>query len=226
MSRESSNLASLNRKRALRRLARQEYDAYRGHYTAFKADGYEKHQARGRAWTQLRAQFLDAYLELYALEQVSPGYDASPEIRTRSWSRAMGLLGDLRKTPYREHYERFIADGLSKPDAAYRASAVIRSEDPELFARLLAAEIRMWQSVTGDAQEGPPEAVAPEPGTPVPVGADSARASFFEAVKVLKRSAAVASGDPGRDPALLYAVLAERVTELTVSVQAERIPRA
>lgn len=220
MSRTSSDRASLMRKRALRRLARQEYHAYRKHHAVFTAQGYAKDQARGRAWTQLRRQFPDAYLELYALEQVEPGYDTSPQIRARSWQQAMGLLGDLRKTSYREHLRRFLAEGLSNADAAYRASAAIRSQDPELFARLLAAEIRMWQSLSGSV----PEAAEPEPGTPVPVDAATARGNFSAAVRSLERTAARASGEPGRDPALLYAVLAERITDLAASVQKDRIP--
>lgn len=220
MSRTSSDRASLMRKRALRRLARQEYDAYRGHHAGLTARGYAKDQARGRAWTQLRGQFPDAYLELYALEQVGPGYDTSPQVRARSWQQAMGLLGNLRKTSYREHLERLLAEGLSKADAAYRAAAAIRSQDPELFARLLAAQIRMWQSLSG----GAPGAAGPEPGTPVPVDAATARGNFSAAVRTLERAAARASREPGRDPALLYAVLAERITDLAASLQKDRIP--
>jgi hypothetical protein len=215
--RASSDLASLNRKRALRRLARQEYDAYRDLYAALTSEGYVRHQARGRAWTQLRQQFPDAYLELYALEQVGPGHEASPEIRSKSWQRAMALLGDLRKAPYREHYERFLADGLTMPDAAYRATEALRVQDPELFARLLAAEIRMWQSVAGEPGDAAPPASRPDGGT--------ARADFHAACHALEREADVAASEPGRDPALLYATLTERVTELAASIRAGRESR-
>lgn len=201
--RASSDLASLIRKRALRRLARQEYDAYRGLYDGLTAAGFVKHQARGRAWTQLRQRFPDAYLELYALEQVAPGHEVPPEIRSKSWQRAMALLSDLRKAPYRELYGRFRADGLSMPDAAHRASQALRAEDPELFARLLADEIRMWQSVSEE----------------IPAGADAARADFLEAVASLERAAATASRLPACDPATVYAGLAASVRDLAASVQ-------
>lgn len=208
MSRASSDHASRMRKRALRRLARQEYDAYRVHYNSLRASGYENHQARGRAWTLLRHQFLDAYLELYALEQVSPGYDTSPLIRGRAWQRAMGLLGNLRKVPYREHYERFLADGLNMPAAAYQASTVIRAQEPELFARLLAAEIRLWQFASDEATSEPA----------VPAEAASARARFHAAVDALKRTA---DDTPGN----LYTALTEHITDLTASIQRTAAPR-
>jgi hypothetical protein len=207
------------RKRALRRLAREEYDAYRGHYNGLTAGGYDKHQARGRAWTMLRQQFPDAYLGLYALEQVSPGYEASPEVRSKSWGRATALLRELREAPYREHVDKLLARGLARPDATGRALVAIRSEDPELFARLLADEIRLCQFLSGEAGGQPPG-----PGEYAAIAAG--RACFYAAVDALKRAADVSAAGPGRDPAALYGSLAERVAELTASVEAERVPRA
>jgi hypothetical protein len=119
----------------------------------------------------------------------------------------MGQLGDLRKTPYREHYEKFLADGLNMPAAAYKASTVIRAQDPELFARLLAAEIRLWQFAAGDAALTEPDAPA-----------DTDRTRFYAAVDALKLAASSAPAS-----ALSYAVLTERITELTAAIQAGRI---
>jgi hypothetical protein len=200
MSRVSSDLASATRKRALRRLANQENKAYRGFYESLRAEGFGKDAARGRAWTQLRQQFLDEYLALHAMEQVGVAAQAvvPARIRSRAWQRAISLLGELRAVPYREHFERFRAAGRSNSDAAYRAAYEIRQQEPDLFARLLADEIRMW--LRAENGEGPPVAATGDFVT-----------DFYAALDELKAAVARAARDPRFDAENVYSVLAVRV---------------
>ena len=69
------------RKRALRRLAREDRGTYRELYAQTRPRTQTHDQARGRAFTLLRYRYPDRYLELYALERVAPGTDVPPAIR-------------------------------------------------------------------------------------------------------------------------------------------------
>lgn len=141
----SRDHSSLLRKRALRRLSHEQPAAYSSLYEQVLAQtpGLTRHQARGRAWTRLRYQFPDRYLELAALEH--SGIDAIPPgIRTKSWQRATARLADLCPGTYQPQFARFRADGMTPARASDRAAATVRGSNPDLFTRLLTEEYQLW----------------------------------------------------------------------------------
>jgi hypothetical protein len=149
----SGDRSSVLRKRALRRLSHEQYTAYSALYEQVLSEipGVTRHQARGRAWTRLRYEFPDRYLELFALEHGGIGAEVPPDIRTKSWQRASARLAELRKAAYRSRYAQFRAQGMTPAKAYDRAIAAVRDGDPDLFARLLAEEYQLWLAVSGDA---------------------------------------------------------------------------
>jgi hypothetical protein len=144
------------RKRALRRLSHEQYVVYSALYEQVLSEipGLTRHQARGRAWTRLRYEFPDRYLELFALERGGIGTDVPPEIRTKSWQRATARLAELRRAAYRSRYAEFRARDMTPAKAYDRAIAAVRDGDADLFARLLAEEYQLWLAVSGDAAPG------------------------------------------------------------------------
>lgn len=140
----SGDESSKIRKRALRQLAREERTAYRNLYATIAPGAGRPDLIRGQAMTQLRYQFPDRYLELYALERAAPGVSIPADIRSKSWERAMGILADLRKAPYRKHFDQLRSEGRSRAAAFDLATAELRAAEPDLFASLLAREISMW----------------------------------------------------------------------------------
>ncbi len=149
----SGNRSSLLRKRALRRLSHEQYAAYAALYEQVLAEipGLTRHQARPRAWTRLRYEFPDRYLELFALEQGGIGTEVPPDIRGRSWQRANARLADLRQAAYRPRYAEFRAQGMAASKAYDRAIAVVRDGNADLFARLLAEEYQLRLAASGPA---------------------------------------------------------------------------
>jgi hypothetical protein len=141
------------RKRALRRLSHEQYAAYSALYEQVLSEipGLTRHRARGRAWTRLRYEFPDRYLELFALEHGGIGTEVPPDIRTKSWQRATARLADLRTTAYRSRYAQLRAHGMTPAKAHDRAIAAVRDRDADLFARLLAEEYQLWLAVSGPA---------------------------------------------------------------------------
>jgi hypothetical protein len=95
------------RKRALRRLAREQHAAYAVIYEQVRPDAPTRYQAKDWARTQLRHRFPDRYLELYAHEQAGPGTDVTADIRSKSWQRPAARLADLRAPAYRELLGQF-----------------------------------------------------------------------------------------------------------------------
>ena len=149
----SGDRSSLLRKRALRRLSHEQYAAYSTLYEQVLAEipGLTRHHARPRAWTRLRYQFPDRYLELFALEQSGAGTDLPSGIRGRSWQRANARLADLRKAAYQCRYAEFRAQGMASSKAYDRAIAAVRDRNADLFARLLAEEYQLQLAVSGAA---------------------------------------------------------------------------
>jgi hypothetical protein len=151
----SRDRSSLLRKRALRRLSHEQHAAYAVLYEQVLAEtpGLTRHQARPRAWTRLRHEFPDRYLELFALEHGGIGDDVPPEIRTKSWQRACARLAELRTTAYRTRYAQSRAQGMTPSKARDRAIAAIRQDNAALFARLLAEEYQRWLTQSGVVPE-------------------------------------------------------------------------
>jgi hypothetical protein len=149
----SGNRSSMLRKRALRGLSHEQYAAYSTLYEQVLSEipGLTRHHARCRAWTRLRYQFPDRYLELFALEQSGAGTEVPPDIRGKSWQRANARLADLRKAAYRPRYAEFRAQGMASSKAYDRAVAVVRDGNADLFARLLAEEYQLWLVASGAA---------------------------------------------------------------------------
>ena len=144
MSSQSGNDASATRKRALRRLAREQETAYRKHYTALRPAATSSHTARGQAWTRLRHDFPDRYVELYIEERSTGPADAPPNIRTKAWQRASSLLSDLTAVEYHRLLDRARAEGFNEAAAYARAVSQLRNSHTELFAQILSSEIEMW----------------------------------------------------------------------------------
>lgn len=147
---ESRDHSSLLRKRALRRLSREQHAAYGALYEQVLSEsaGLSRHQARGRARTLLRREFPDRYLELYGLERCASDTDVPPAIRSKSWQRATARLADLHKAAYQPRYEGFMAQDMPPAKAYDRAVAAIRERYADLFARLLAEEYQLWMAVS------------------------------------------------------------------------------
>jgi len=152
----SGDRSSALRKRALRRLSHEHYPAYSALYEQVLAEtpGLTRYQARGRAWTRLRYQFPDRYLELFALEQGGIRTDVPPDPRGKSWQRACGRLADLRRTAYRFHFAEFRAQGMAPSKAYDRAVAALREDNAGLFTRLLAEEYQRWLTASGARTAG------------------------------------------------------------------------
>lgn len=148
-----SNESSIARKRALRRLSREEHTAYSALYeqVVSQIPGLTRHQVRGRTWTRLRYEFPDRYLELYALERGGVDADIPPDIRSKSWQRATARLAELREPVWRARYAEFREQGMSTAKAYDRAIAVIREANADLFARLLTEEYGLWLAVSSDS---------------------------------------------------------------------------
>jgi len=149
----SGDRSSVLRKRALRRLCHEQYAAYSTLFEQVLSEipGLTRHHARCRAWTRLRYQFPDRYLELFALEQSGVGTEMPPDIRGKSWQRANARLADLRKATYRPRYAEFRAQGMASSKAYDRAMAAVRDDNADLFARLLAEEYQLWLVASGAA---------------------------------------------------------------------------
>jgi hypothetical protein len=123
----SGDRSSALRKRALRRLSHEHYPDCSALYEQVLSEtpGLTRYQARGRAWTRLRHQFPDRYLELFALEQGGIRTDVPPDPRGKSWQRACVRLADLRKTAYLSRFAEFRAQGVVPPKAYDRAVGVV-----------------------------------------------------------------------------------------------------
>jgi hypothetical protein len=145
--RSSSNRSSGIRKRALRRLAREQHVDYALIYEQVYPRAGRRDRARGQAWTQLGHKHLGRYLELYAEESVAAGTEIPPGIRSKAWQRTTGCLADLHQREYRRLFEQFRAGGMPEPRAYDRAMAGIREANSEMFAQMLAEEYRLWLAV-------------------------------------------------------------------------------
>lgn len=147
----SGDLSSKLRKRALRRLAREQPAAYAAIYERVRPEEPGGVHARGKTWTLLREQFPDRYLELFAEEQVAPETEIPADIRAKSWNRATSNLADLHADRFNELHEQFSAK-MPQPRAYDRAVAALRQFDEPLFTRLLAEEYKLWLIVTGHSE--------------------------------------------------------------------------
>jgi hypothetical protein len=144
----SGDRSSNVRKRALRRLAREEPAVYAAIYEKVRPGEKHRANARGKTWTLLRHQFPDRYFELFAEEQAAPAVEIPASIRSKSWQRATASLADLRADVYRELYDQFFAGGMPEPRAYDRAMAVLRETESALFTQLLTHEYKMWLAVS------------------------------------------------------------------------------
>lgn len=144
MTLESTNLSSQYRRRALRRIAREQPDEYLLIYNETRKTK-TRQQSRGQALTKLRALFPDRYLELYAEEKAGASEtEIPPDIRSKSWNRALARLADLRKEQYQPLFATYSAQGMSPGRASSAAMSKVRAKNSELFAKLLANEITTW----------------------------------------------------------------------------------
>jgi nucleoid-associated protein Lsr2 len=139
----SGDRSSTARKRALRRLAREQRGAYRELYTSVQAHTQTHDQARGRARTLLRYRYPDRYLQLYAEERAGPGAGLPPHIRSKAWLKANATLAGLLAPAYHELFEQMRANGLNDPCAYDMATTQLRRHNAELFADVLIDEIRL-----------------------------------------------------------------------------------
>ncbi len=145
----SGDRSSTARKRALRRLSREQRATYRELYAATRARAHTHDQARGQARTQLRYRYPDRYLELYAQERATPGTHLSPEIRSKAWLKANAALADHLAAPYQQLFEQLRAGGHHNNSTAYDlATAQLRGQHPGLFADLLTDQIRLCLAQT------------------------------------------------------------------------------
>lgn len=151
----SGDRSSTARKRALRRLAREQRGTYRDLYTSARARTQTHDQARGQARTLLRYRYPDRYLQLYAEERACSGTGLPPHIRSKAWLRANGTLAELLAPAYRELFEQVRANGLNNPCAYDIATTQLRHHNAELFADVLTDEIRLCL-----AETAPPDAPA------------------------------------------------------------------
>ena len=87
---ESGDRSSMARKRALRRLAREQRGCYRELYADTRPRTQTHDQGRGQALTLLRYRYPDRYLELYAQERVAPGTDVPLTCAARHGRRPAG----------------------------------------------------------------------------------------------------------------------------------------
>jgi hypothetical protein len=195
-SRTASNRSSNLRKRALRKLSHEHYAEYSALYehVLSQAADMTRHRARSRAWTQLRYQFPDRYLELYAVEQAGiediEGQVPSG-VRSRCWQRANTRLAQSDKAAYQARLAEFRGPGITQSKAYDRAVAALRADHGELFARLLAEEYQLHLAKAGEPangsqattagqrrdqrQPGPPALSGPAPREPAPAVLGSGR---------------------------------------------------
>jgi hypothetical protein len=153
VNRLSADASSRARKRALRQLAHEQHAAYRAHYESLQREcpGLDRFAARGQAWTRLRGQFPDRYLELYAADRAGLGAPvADADIRTKSWQRASSVLADVCKPAYQRLFSEFRGQGMNGALAYNRAIACVREANPDLFSRLLAREYQLWSEFQQD----------------------------------------------------------------------------
>ena len=143
--RTTSNRSSSLRKRALRKLSHEHYREYSALYEDVLAEtpGMTRHLVRSRAWTQLRYQFPDRYLELYALEQAGIEDKMPPGMRSRCWQRANTRLARSDEAAYQARLAEFRGAGITQSKAYDRAVAALRADYGDLFARLLAEEYQL-----------------------------------------------------------------------------------
>lgn len=139
--RKQANRASAARKRALRRLAREDRPTYRSLYEQTRPLVSTGDQARGRALTLLRYHYPDRYLELYAQERLGPGTAVAPQIRAAAWRKASRWLAAQHAATYQELLGQARASGLAGPRARDLAITQLRNAHQELFARLLSSQI-------------------------------------------------------------------------------------
>jgi hypothetical protein len=151
---KQANHASAARKRALRRLAREDPLTYRALYEQTRPLVSTGDQARGRALTLLRYRHPGQYLVLYAQERLGPGTNVAPQIRAAAWRKASRWLTAQRAAAYRELLGQAKASGLAGQRAHHLAIAQLRNDHQELFARLLA--IQLSNLIAAASQ--PPEA--------------------------------------------------------------------
>lgn len=195
-SRTASNRSSNLRKRALRKLSHEHYAEYSALYehVLSLAPGMTRHRARSRAWTQLRYQFPDRYLELYAAEQA--GIEdiegqLPPGVRSGCWQRANTRLAQSDKAAYQARLAEFRGPGITQSKAYDRAVAALRADHGDLFARLLAEEYQLHLAKAGGPasgceattagrqrarqRPGPPALSGPAPREPAPPAPRSER---------------------------------------------------
>ena len=145
----SGDRSSTARKRALRRLAREQRGTYRVLYASARARTQTHDQARGQARTLLRYRYPDRYLQLYAEQRADPGTSLPPYIRSKAWLKATATLADLLAPAYRELFEQIRANGLNNSCAYDMATTQLRHHNAELFADVLTDEIRLCLAETG-----------------------------------------------------------------------------
>jgi hypothetical protein len=162
----SGDRSSNARKRALRRLAREQHAAYAEIYEQVRPAAPTRHHASERARTKLRYRYPARYLELFAEEQASAGTEVPAGIRSKSWQRAVARLADLRAPVYRELFAQFRAQGMNRPRAYARAMAALREADSDLFIRMLAEEYQLWLTVAASDVELPPQTHTHTRGVP------------------------------------------------------------
>ncbi len=191
--RTTSNRSSNMRKRALRKLSHEHYREYSALYEDVLAEtpGMTRHLVRSRAWTQLRYQFPDRYLELYALEQAGIEDKVPSGMRSRCWQRANTRLARSDEAAYQARLAEFRGQGITQSKAYDRAVAALRADHGDLFARLLAEEYQLHRAKAGEPasgcqataaerqrdqqRPGPPALSGPAPREPAPAGPGSGR---------------------------------------------------
>jgi hypothetical protein len=154
--RTTSNRSSNLRKRALRKLSHEHYGEYSALYEDVLSETprMTRHCARSRAWTQLRYQFPDQYLELYALEQAGIEDKVPPGMRSRCWQRANTRLAHSDEAAYHARLAEFRGQGITRSKAYDRAVAALRADNGDLFARLLAEEYQLHLAKAGEPASG------------------------------------------------------------------------
>ena len=158
-----SKSADRARTGALRLLAREHYAEYAEIYEQIRPAALDRYKARNQARIQLRHRYSDRYLELHAQEKAGPGTDVPAGIRSKSWQRAVARLADLRTPAYQELFGQFRAQGMNRPAAYDRATAILREADCDLFTRMLAEEYQLWLAVgAATSQDGSSAGVARE----------------------------------------------------------------
>jgi hypothetical protein len=152
----SGDRSSAARKRALRRLAREDRPTYRALFEQVRPQVRTHDQASGRALTLLRYQYPDRYLELYAQERLGPGTNVPPEVRAVAWRTASRRLATLRFPAYRDLFGQAKVGGLTGSCAYDLAITQLRNAHQELFVRLLVTEISRWPGRHGLTVESCP----------------------------------------------------------------------